>query len=205
MIPLARLWTWTGQVFIPLAFAWAVYVRNGLDTAPPSDGVIISRAYAGLLMTLAAGMVLGWSFALYVAAAKQRRAKLLVPPNTTFEDKKDRNAIVSWATATVFAAAIIAELIVFGSSYAKSEIHDWESTTPLQRGFWSSRAAAHRESCEKQPCFALGARLDASRHPIYGVYEYIPYITDGAVLLLALGLFAGLVRLVSAPRKQAGT
>ena len=88
MIPLAKLWTWTGQLFIPLAFAWAVYIRNGLDSAPPADGVLVSRAYAGLVLTLAAATVLSWSFALYVRAARQRQAKVLVPPNTTFEDEE---------------------------------------------------------------------------------------------------------------------
>src|SRR5947209_2189872 len=98
MMPLARLWTWTGQLFIPLALGWAVYVRNGLDTTAASEGVIVSRAYAGLLLTLACGAVLCWAFALYVHAAKQRGAHTLVPPNTTFENKKERNRALSWAT-----------------------------------------------------------------------------------------------------------
>src|SRR5258708_7182637 len=123
MGPLARLWTWTGHLFIPLAFAWGFYVRGGLAVAPPAEGVVISRAYAGLLVTLAAGTVLAWTFALYVRVAKQRDARILVPPNTTFEEKKDRNTLVSCATAAVFALAVTLSLIVFGVRYADSAVH----------------------------------------------------------------------------------
>jgi hypothetical protein len=66
MKPLAKLWTWIGQSFIPLAVSWAFYVRGGLPTdKPPTDGVLISRAYWGVLITLAVGIVLCAAFALY--------------------------------------------------------------------------------------------------------------------------------------------
>lgn len=26
----ARLWTWVGSVYVPLALGWAIYVRGGL-------------------------------------------------------------------------------------------------------------------------------------------------------------------------------
>jgi hypothetical protein len=202
MLPLARLWTWTGQLFIPLAFGWAIYIRNGFDTAPVPDGVVISRAYAGLLLTLAAGTILSWSFALYVSLAKQYRARTLAPPNTTFEEKKDRNVVISWATVLVFAAAVIAGIIVFGASYAKSELYVWDSLDPLGPGFWSSRAAAYEQSCLKHPCFALGAQVDSANRAIYGVYEYIRYVTDGAIVVLAFCLLSGLTAVVLRLRKM---
>ena len=199
MMPLARLWTWTGQLFIPLALGWAVYVRNGLDTT--AEGVVVSRAYAGLLLTLACGAVLCWAFALYVRAAKQRGAHTLVPPNTTFEDKKERNRTLSWATAVVFAVAILAGSILFASSYSNSRIHGWDATTPLSNDFWSSRLAAHGQGCPAHPCFALGPRMVAGRGPINGVFEYLPFLTDGAVLLLAFAFLSGIVLVLAAWRE----
>jgi hypothetical protein len=99
--PLAKLWTFVGNWFIPLAAAWAVYVRNGLTDKPP-PGAVVSRAYWGVVFTLLTLSVLIWTFALYVKQAKQNRAASIVPPNTTFEDASDRNAVISWGTVVVY-------------------------------------------------------------------------------------------------------
>jgi hypothetical protein len=195
MLPLARLWTWTGQAFVPAAIVWAVHIQKGLVTDPPPEGVLISQAYAGLIVTLIAGIVLMWCFALYARAARQRRATMLVPPNTMFEDKDERNAVVSWGTAVVFASAVLVALIVFGSAYSKSHIHVWESKQPLQPGFLSSSATAHHQSCPRQPCFALASQYDPKDgQRIDGVFEYIRFVTDGGLVALALVFFSGLVQ-----------
>lgn len=203
MMPLARLWTWTGHLFIPVAVVWAFYVRNGLFAdKPPTEGAAISRAYWGLLVSLAAGAVLSWTVALYASAAKgSHSTTILIPANTTFEDETNRNLVISWASLCVFSLAIALALSVFGVRYGDSLIHTWDAQSPLDHGFWSSRIKAYALGCTHQPCFAVGQRLDATG-PIYGVNEYILYVTDGAILLLAAILVAGLVFLIRALRRK---
>jgi hypothetical protein len=193
MLALARLWTWVGNLFIPIAIGWAVYVRNGLADRPPPIGVLVSRAYWGVAVSLAAGAVLMWAIALYVRLAKRKNALYLVPPNTTFEDETARSRIISWSTVTIFAISVITGLTVFGVRYAESHIHKWADQQPLQSSFWGSRAKAHEAGCSKQPCFAVEQRVDASNTPIFGVNEYILYITDGALIAPALLILAGAI------------
>ena len=195
MKPLAKLWTWTGQLFIPLAIGWAIYIRNGVGEKAPPEGVLISRGYWGVLVTLLAGSALAWTCALYVREAKQRRARLLVPPNTTFEEGKERNPVISYATAGVFALAVLAALAMFGVRYSDSRIYGWDGRAPLQNGFWGSRIKAHKLGCSSHPCFAVGPRTDGSGVPVFGVNEYILYLTDGGPIVLAVLVGSGLVYL----------
>ena len=202
MNPLAKLWTWTGQSFIPLAIAWAVYVRNGLlAEKPPTEGAIISRAYWGLLITLAAGTVLSWTLALYARAAKEKHSNILIPANTSFESETNRNRVISWATVCVFGIATTLALVVFGVRYAESMIYTWDAQSPLAQGFWASRVRAYELGCASQPCFAVGQRFDANG-PIYGVNEYILYVTDGAIAVLAVLLLLGILFLFKAVRQK---
>jgi hypothetical protein len=196
MLPLARLWTWTGHLFIPSAIGFAIYIRSGLPGELPQIGVIVSRAYLGLIVALVAGIVLVWAFALYVRAAKKLDAPTFVPPNTTFEDEKARNPIVSWGTVVAFCLSIILALIIFGARYAQSRIFEWDAQSALWEGFWRSRWIAHRLGCPSQPCFAVGPHMDGA-HPINGVVEYILYVTDGAILVLACILISGLAYLAA--------
>jgi hypothetical protein len=193
MMPLGRLWTWTGQLFIPLAIGWAFYITNGIGDKSPPDAVLISRAYWGLLATLLAGSALAWICALYVGMAKKHFVRLLVPPNTTFEEAKDRNPAISYGTACVFALSVLLALIMFTVRYSKSQIHAWDAAAPIERGFWSSRINAHQTGCTGQPCFAVGPRIDGAKNPIFGVNEYILYVTDGGLLVLALLLASGVI------------
>ena len=196
MMPLAKLWTWIGQLFIPLAIGWAIYVRNGFGDKAPPDGVLISRGYWGLLVTLLAGSALVWTCALYVRIARNRRARTLVPPNTAFEEAKDRNPAISYGTACVFALAVVTALTMFGVRYSESLVYGWNAQAPVQAGFWGSRIKAHELGCSSHPCFAVGPRVDASNNPILGVNEYVLYVTDGGLLVLVLALVSGLVYLV---------
>src|ERR1700680_1319037 len=100
MLALAKLWTWIGNTFVPLAIAWAFYMRGGL-TDRLATGVLISRGYWGIVGTLIAGGTLLWTMVLYVRLAKQNSA-ILVPPNTVFEDDANRNRVISWGTVLVF-------------------------------------------------------------------------------------------------------
>src|ERR1700730_13478789 len=143
MLPLARLWTWAGNLFIPLAVGWAVYVRGGLTDKPPSNGVLVSRAYWGLLVTLIVAATLTWTLAFYVHLAKRKHAMILVPSNTTFEDDAVRSRIISWATLCAFALAVSLALILFGVRYGESQIHRWDDPQPLQSEFWGSRKEAY--------------------------------------------------------------
>lgn len=202
MTPLAKLWTWTGQSFIPLAVAWAVYVRNGLlADKPPTDGAIISRAYWGLLITFAAGIVLSWTFALYARAAKEKHSSNPIPANTSFETENNRNLVISWATVCAFGLAVTLALIVFGVRYGQSAIYAWDAQSPLAQGFWASRIKAYELGCASQPCFAVGQRFDAGG-PVYGVNEYILYVTDGAIAVLAVLLLVGVLFLFRALRQK---
>lgn len=189
MIPLAKLWTRIGSYFLPLAIAWAVYIRNGLDKAPP-EGVSISRAYWGLLATLVAGSMLAVTLALYVRAAKRKPEQSLLPPNTSFEEMDDRSPVISRATVAVFALTIVFALLMFGARYADSKIYCWDSTTPLADSLFDSRLAAYSgKTCEGTPRFAIARRMQGST-PIDGVNEYVLYLTDGALLALTL-IFSG--------------
>lgn len=122
-------------------------------------------------------------------------ARILVPPNTAFEDAKDRNIVISYGTACIFALMVLAALITFGGSYSKSFIHGWNAQAGVQQGFWSSRIKAHEMGCSSQPCYAVGPRVDSSGSPVFGVNEYILYVTDGGLALLALLLVSGLIYL----------
>jgi hypothetical protein len=197
MLPLARLWTWVGNLFIPLALGWAVYVRGGLTDKPPPNGVLVSRAYWGLLVTLIVAAALTWTLALYVQLAKRKNALLLVPPNTTFEDEAARSRIISWATLCAFALAVSLALVLFGVRYGESQIHLWDDPQPLQSEFWASRTKAYALGCPKQPCFAMGQRMDAVKSPIFGVNEYILYVSDGGLVVVALVIVAGGVLLIT--------
>jgi hypothetical protein len=198
MLPLARLWTWVGNLFIPLAVGWGVYVRGGLTDKPPPNGVLVSRAYWGLLVTLIVAAALIWTLALYVQLAKRKNALLLVPPNTTFEDEAVRSRTISWATLCAFALAVSLALVLFGVRYGESQIHRWDDPQPLQSEFWGSRTKAYALGCPKQPCFAMGQRMDAVKSPIFGVNEYILYVSDGGLAVFTLVIVAGGVSLLSA-------
>lgn len=175
MLPLAKLWTFVGQSFVPFAAAWIYFVRNGSN-----EGVLISKAYFGVLITLCVGAVLVWTLALYVRAAKLQHSSVIIPPNTTFEELGSRNLVVSWGTLIVFGLAVIVSLAAFGLRYGESRIHYWDDNKPLAGSFFESRKAAHRIGCARQPCFAVSSRSGTSE----GVAEYIPYVTDGFVAFL---------------------
>jgi hypothetical protein len=191
LVPLAKVWTWTGSAFLTLVIGWAFYV-NGVGEPSPAAGLRISRAYAGLVVTLLAGSTLAWSFALYVSQAHARGLNIKIPPNTLFEDKTERNTIVSRATIIVFAVAILYSLILFTTRYSESRVYTWDGQVPLADSFFSSRAAAHAQPCPDQPCFAMARRAEGAGKSLHGVFEYIPYVTDGAIILLAITLLAGL-------------
>jgi len=196
MTPLAKLWTWTGHAFILLAIGWVVFVRGGISDKIVPEGVAISRAYWGLLVTLIAGCSLAWTSALYVRAAKRDNAQILVPPNMKFDEISDRSLIISWGTACVFTTAILTTLTIFAVRYGDSAVHSWNAKSPIEAGFLASRLRAHQEGCSHQPCFAIGSQFDAVGKPISGVNEYILYITDGGLCVLGAALAAALVFLV---------
>jgi len=196
MTPLAKLWTWIGQIFVPLAIGWAVFVRGGFSEIAAPEGVRFSRGYAGLVVTLIAGSALAWTWALYARLARKRSSAMLVPPNTAFEDARHRSAVISYGTAIVFAAVVLAGLILFGNRYSGSQIHEWDAKMPLAQGFWASRAKAHQTGCPSQPCFAMGQRVNAAGALMMNIYEYILYVRDGALAVLALVFASGLGYLV---------
>lgn len=202
MMPLGRLWTWIGQLFIPFALGWAFYIRGGFGDKLPPDGVLISRGYWGLLATLLAGSALVWVCALYVRMAKKHRNRPLTPPNTAFEGAKDRSPAISYGTTCVFALSILVALVMFSARYSESFIYGWDAQAPVERGFWSSRIKAHQLGCTSQPCFAVGPRTDGVKNPIFGVNEYILYVTDGGLLVLALLFASGVVYLAIALSRQ---
>ena len=191
MLALAKLWTWIGNIFVPLAIGWAFYMRGGLTDGPPM-GALVSRGYWGILVALIAGVALVWTMALYVRLAKQNNALILTPPNTAFEDDATRNLVISKGTVLVYAIAVSLALTVSGVRYADSQIHKWDDQQPLQRDFWGSRGRAYELGCAKQPCFAVGQRIDAGGKPIFGVNEYILYVTDGGLVIPGLFMLGGI-------------
>jgi hypothetical protein len=189
MLAVARLWTWIGQLFVPIAFAWAYFVRNG-----PGEGVLISRGYLGLLASLAAGSALAWTLGSYVRLAKLRDIRPAIPPNTMFEDDANRSMLISWGTLVVFTAVCLAALLLFGVRYSDSRIHQWDDPAPLDHSFAGSRVKAHESVCHSPPCFAMSARKDVKGNVLPGdIFEYIPYVTDGGIVALATVLLSGLI------------
>lgn len=189
MLPLAKLWTWIGQLFVPIAFTWAYFVRNGAD-----EGVLISRGYLGLLASLAAGSALAWTLGSYLRLAKHSDIRPILPPNTIFEDPANRNTLISWGTLSVFAAVCLTALIFFGVRYSDSRVHQWNDPTPLDQSFVGSRIKAHERGCSAPPCFAMSARKNAKGNVLPGaIFEYIPYITDGGIAALAAVQLCGLI------------
>ncbi|MET4424271.1 hypothetical protein [Bradyrhizobium sp. RT3a] len=189
MLPLAKFWTWVGHSFIPLAAGWAYFVRNG-----PDEGVLISRGYFGWALTLLVGAALIFALGRYVSLAKARHAAILMPPNTTFEDANNRNLTISWVTLVVFAFSLIAANILFASRYADSRIHRWNDPAPLEESFWGSRIKAHQIPCSERSCFAISKRVRSSG-PVRDVMQYLPFYTDGLLLLFAAAQLAALVYL----------
>lgn len=200
MYALARCWTWIGSLFVPLAVGWAVYLRGGLSDQPPAMGVLISRGYAGLVISLVAGCALIWVLALYIRAARRQGLRLLIPPNTTFEELDKRNPVISWATLAVAFFVLTAALVIFGVRYSQSVIHDWSKPLALAAGFWASRARAHELGCPSQPCFAMAQHIEASG-PAAGVYEYVLLFTDGFLVLLSAVLLGGMWYLITGLRR----
>lgn len=192
MEPLAKLWTRAGHSFIPIAIGWAVFARGGLDGTSTSTGVLITRGYWGLLVTLWAASLLVWIFGLYVREARQAGEAILAPPNTAFETRSSRNLLISWGTVTVFTLVIIISLAAFGSRYADSSVYGWDQAHPLHAGFVESRAAAFAMGCAHQPCFSMSLRFDGAGQPLSGVVEYILYVTDGLLLVPAAAVLLGL-------------
>lgn len=189
MLPLARFWTWVGHSFIPLAVGWAYFVRNG-----PDEGVLITRGYFGWALTLLVGAALTFALGRYISLAKSRHLAGLIPPNTTFEKTNNRNRIISWVTLVVFAFFLIAANILFASRYADSRIHRWDSPTPLDESFVGSRIKAHQTPCSDRSCFAISKRVSSSGSA-RDVMQYIPWYTDGLLILLAAAQLAALAYL----------
>lgn len=192
MLPLAKLWTWIGTVFVPLAIGWMVYVRGGMSDSVAETGILISRGYWGLLATLIAGSALTWTLLLYVRLAKKSGQRFLVPPNTTFEDSNSRNIIVSSATLIVYIVVFFVSLAVFSVRYSDSNLHSWDSVSPLKNGFLLSRVEAHSVGCKAAPCYAVFKRVQPDSKPISGVLEYVLYYTDGAIIIFVIIVLAGI-------------
>ncbi|MCJ2117020.1 hypothetical protein MKK65_10635 [Methylobacterium sp. J-001] len=196
MEPLAKLWTWAGHAFVPLAIGWAFYVRGGLDTAPPPLGALVSRGYWGLLLSLVVASLMIWVCALYVRAARAEGHAVTPPPNTTFETANGRSMLMTWGSTIVFALTILGAIAVFGVRYGDSRIHAWDARKPLADGFLSSRLEAHRHGCAHQPCYAVASRMDDAGKPLGGVVEYILYVSDGMLLAATLPAAAGVIYLL---------
>jgi hypothetical protein len=175
------------------AIGWTVFVRGGLSDKSIPEGVAISQGYWGLVVTLIAANALVWSFGLYVRAARREESKILVPPNTNFEELSDRSLIISWGTIVVFTISIALALGVFSVRYSDSVLHRWGEKLPLHGGFIASRLEAYQEGCSHSPCFSVASQFDQNAKIPSGVNEYILYITDTALIVLFLALAAGLV------------
>jgi hypothetical protein len=188
MTELAKLWTWIGEMFIPIAIVWAFYVRGGLPGKVP-EGVLISWGYWGLLVTLAVGATLVFIAALYVREGNRTgSAAIRVPPNTMFGAEGAGNHLISRGTAIIFTLSVVGGLIVFGNRYLDSRIYQWDDTSSFGAGFWSSRASALQAGCGHGPCYAMAQRMYPGG-PVSGVNEYVLYVTDGVLAILIVGLF----------------
>jgi hypothetical protein len=46
MVVLAKLWTFTGEIYIPIALGWGVFVRGGTP-GDFKEGVLVTWGYRG--------------------------------------------------------------------------------------------------------------------------------------------------------------
>jgi hypothetical protein len=180
MLPLARFWTILGGAYLPAAASWGFFVYNG-----PHRGMLISAGYLGLGVTLAVGTVLASTLALYIRKARRVHAPIIAPPNTLFEDQDHRSRLLSWGTVAIFGIVVLAGVVCFGNRYADSRIYLWDSTAPLSDSFIGSRAEAQAKGCPKGPCFAMAQRMEGAG-PADHVAEYIPYLSDGLLIVFAV-------------------
>lgn len=169
MMPLAKLWSWTGHAFILFAIGWAIFVRGGLSDKKLSEGVAISQGYWGLAVGLIAATTLASALALYIRAAKRAEARFLVPPNTNFEERDDRNLIISWGTVVVFVGVVTAAVALFSVRYSDSVLHEWGRPSAVAAGFVGSRVEAHKRGCRPQ---LRGAVFE--HFPRCGVSDSVP-------------------------------
>jgi hypothetical protein len=190
MQPLAKFWTWLGNYFLPLAVAWAYFVRNG-----PDEGVKISRGYWGLMVSLVVGTLLVLTLTLYIRKAREANA-ITVPPNTAFETETERNLVISWGSLATYLLGVASALIIFTSRYFDSKIHEWKKDVPLAQSFWGSRVEAWSRSCGDKSCYAMGNRFGRDGKELEYVDQYLPYMTDPAIVVLALGLIGSIVALL---------
>ena len=192
MLPLAKFWTSLGNYFLPVAVAWAYFVRNGSD-----EGVKISRGYWGLAVSLLVGTLLLTTWALYIWRARKGNASF-APPNTAFEAAYDRHPVVSWGTVAVYILAVVAAIALFGSRYSDSIVHTWKDSIPLAGSFWESRVKAWMSTCTDTTCFAMGNRIGNDKNELEYVDQYIPYVTDPVLVILAILLVASFAALLVA-------
>jgi len=138
-------------------------------------------------------------FALYSKDARHRNARHIAPPNTLFETDEERSALLSWATVFIFFFATLAAIGLFGSRYAKSVIHDWETPKAIGQGFFGSRREAFAVGCKKPPCFAMAQRKyqkNEQLEQLNGVFEYNLLWTDELLLFIVLLDFASAAFLI---------
>jgi hypothetical protein len=112
--------------------------------------------------------------------------------------ESDRNLVISWASVATYFLAVVAALVVFGRRYADSRIHEWDKDVPLAPSFWGSRMVAWTQNCTETSCYAMGNRFGADGKPLEYVDQYLPYVTDPALALLALLLVFSVVWLLIA-------
>lgn len=190
MVVLAKLWTFIGQIYIPIALVWGFFVRGGTP-GHFERSVLISWGYWGLLFALAVGATLVFIAALYVQKARRRGDGISVPPNTMFGPEAARNRYVVWGTAIFFVLSLTGGLIVFGDRYSDSHIHRWNEVSAVKNGFWSSRVTAHHEGCEHATCYAMAQRMFPGG-PMKGVNQYYLYLTDVVLATLIAGLLCSI-------------
>lgn len=193
LLPLAKFWTFIGQAFVPFGATWIYLVRTG-----PDPGVLITRAYFGLGISLLVGAALVWSLALYVRAARLVGTWPLIPPNTTFEDMQHRSRLLSWGTLAIFVLSLGSCIVVFGIRYGESNVYRWGAEKPLANSFLQSRIMAHNTACSSEPCFAMAQQASSSCKTGFGVAQYFTYISDGVLLGFALIISSGLIFLIFA-------
>jgi hypothetical protein len=193
MMPLAKLWSWTGHAFILFAIGWAVFVRGGLSDKKLPEGVAISQGYWGLAVSLIAATTMAFALGLYIRAAKRAEMRFLIPPNTNFEERDDRNLIISWGTLVVFATVVMTAIALFSVRYLDSVLHEWGKQIAVGEGFIGSRIEAYKQGCGHPPCFAVASQFEKGVEIPSGVNEYLLYVTDGVLIVLFMALVYGAV------------
>lgn len=157
------LWSWIAWSLIAFGCLVIVFLATGSRSIFPDENSLNQddvKASAGLIGALGSSIGLAALGLILGSFVKSTESSRTFPwPRLEKVESKKRNALVAAIalalTIIVPVGSLTASLVVYVS---KSEIADWDATTPLSDGFIGSRLTAIQTNCDSQPCFRISPK-----------------------------------------------